>query len=182
MGACMLTSTGRHTWLPTGNASAYARVHNNLADITAQLAWLAHSLGLQILVEQPLSSILFDYAPMRNVLTATGSTRIAIHLDGFGACSQKPLQLRGTAPWLEELRRLSQQRRKRAEPQEQLTVVHTSSSGRRSVTGKREALKASSSYPPAFGMAVGRLHAAALQVSRSSSEPTCAPIFAILDD
>jgi hypothetical protein len=153
------SNAGRYTWLPQGDETReYTRAHNNLANISIDLAWLAFCLGLHVVIEQPLSSILFDYAPMRALIHKTGMQRATVQLGGFGAASRKPLQLWGTVPWLSQLAQASTQRQKSAKPGEKLSVTTTDNLGRQNVTGKKAALKESSAYPPEFGRVVGELH------------------------
>ena len=153
------SNAGRYTWLPSGDETrAYTRAHNNLADISIDLAWLAFCLGLHVVIEQPLSSILFNYAPMQALIGNTNLQRATVQLGGFGAASRKPLQLWGTVPWLSQLAHASTQRQKSAKPGEKLSVTRTDNLGRQVVTGKKAALKESSAYPPEFGRVVGQLH------------------------
>ena len=161
------SNAGRYTWLPAGDETrAYTRAHNNLADISIDLAWLAFCLGLHVVIEQPLSSILFDYAPMQAFISKTSMQRVTVQLGGFGAASMKPLQLWGTVPWLPQLAQASKQRQKSAKRGdaklrqgcEKLTYVKTDGLGRANVHGNKTALKESSAYPPEFGRIVGELH------------------------
>ena len=161
------SNAGRYTWLPAGDETrAYTRAHNNLADISIDLAWLAFCLGLHVVIEQPLSSILFDYAPMQALIGNTNLQRASVRLGGFGAASQKPLQLWGTVPWLLQLAQDSKQRQKSTKaggtPMCQrgakLGTVKINSFGRKIVHGNKSALKESSAYPPEFGRVVGELH------------------------
>ena len=150
----------RYVWWPAGNTKkAYTRAHNNLAEISANLAWLAFCLGVYVMIEQPLTSCLFDYGPVFQKMFRIGLQRKAVHLDGFGAESQKPLQLHSNVPWLEELRRSSQWRHQFASPNVKLTTRRQNEHGVQVVTGKRAAMKDSSAYPAEFGKVVGRLHA-----------------------
>jgi len=165
------SNAGRYTWLPAGDETrAYTRAHNNLADISIDLAWLAFCLGLHVVIEQPLSSILFDYAPMQALIAKTRMQRATVQLGGFGAASMKPLQLWGTVPWLPQLAQASKQRQKSAKPGEKLTHTRTDNLGRANVTGKKAALKESSAYPPEFGRVVGELHRKLLTSEGSACE------------
>ena len=153
------SNAGRYTWWPAGDKTkAYTRAHNNLADISIDLAWLAFCLGLHVVIEQPMSSSLFSYEPMMALVSKTCMQRVAVQLGGFGAASLKPLQLFGTVPWLPQLAQASKQRQKSAKPGEKLTYTRIDNLGRASVTGKKAALKESSAYPPEFGRVVGELH------------------------
>ena len=161
------SNAGRYTWLPQGDETReYTRAHNNLANISIDLAWLAFCLGLHVVIEQPLSSILFNYAPMQALIGNANLQRATVQLGGFGAASQKPLQLWGTVPWLLQLAQDSKQRQKSTKvggtPMCQrgakLVSAKINSFGRKIVHGNRSALKESSAYPPEFGRVVGELH------------------------
>jgi hypothetical protein len=130
-----------------------------MAEISANLAWLAFCLGLYVVIEHPLTSCLFDYGPVFQKTFRMGLQRIAVHLDGFGAESQKPLQLHSNVPWLEELRRSSQWRHQFASPSVTLTTQKENQHGVQVVTGRRAAMSDCSAYPAEFGQVVGRFHA-----------------------
>ena len=176
---CGRSNAGRYTWWIRGNEKlAYTRKHNEIADISASLAWLACCLGLVVVLEQPLTSELFSYPPMQRAIWDIGASRVQVWLDAFGATSQKPLQLWGNAPWLGSLEKLSRALHRNAQPTERLTTQTTRDDGTKSVTGRTGAMKDSSAYPDPFGVEVGRLHAQLLQ-------PAVGPrrrIFSLMDD
>jgi len=176
---CGRSNAGRYTWWPKGNERlAYCRQHNELAEISSHLARLAFFLGLLVVIEQPLTSTLFDYTPMQRAVWEIGCTRVAVELNGFGASSLKPLQLFGNAPWLGALAGLSKALRRTApKPTERLTTTRQRSDGSKSVTGRTGAMKDSSAYPDRFGSEVGRLHAKVLQ----QPEPR-GRLFSLMDD
>ena len=168
---------GRHTWWPSGDtARPYTKAHNMLADITVDLAWLAFCLGLHVVIEQPLTSCLFDYPPMLKVVAKMAMERISVHLDGFGSTSMKPLQLYGTVPWPSKLQHSSRWRHQFAQPMRTLTTYKTSALGSVCVTGKKKALKESSAYPKQFGRVIGELHGELLRPPRRKR------IFSLMDD
>ena len=168
---------GRYTWWPSGDtARPYTKAHNMLADITVDLAWLAFCLGLHVVIEQPLTSCLFDYPPMLKVVAKMAMERISVHLDGFGPTSMKPLQLYGTVPWLSKLQHSSRWRHQFAQPMRTLTTHKTNALGSVCVTGKKKALKESSAYPKQFGRVIGELHGELLRPPRRKR------IFSLMDD
>ena len=168
---------GRYTWWPTGDTTRpYTKAHNMLADITVDLAWLAFCLGLLVVIEQPLTSCLFDYPPMAKVVAKMALERISVHLDGFGSTSMKPLQLYGTVPWLSKLQHFSKWRHQFAQPTRTLTTQKTNALGGTCVTGKSKALKESSAYPEQFGRLIGELHGELLRPPRRKR------IFSLMDD
>jgi len=182
------SNAGRYTWFPAGDQNKeYTRTHNLLADISIDLSWLAFCLGLHVVIEQPLSSILFQYEPMKALLSKTQMQRTVVQLGNFGAASMKTLQLFGTVPWLAELRQENMRRqhahrhcdnptgaRKRASQEshleQKLTYETTDRLGRVRVTGKKLALKESSAYPPEFGRVVGELHRKTIPISSDACQ------------
>ena len=98
------SNAGRYGWWPEGDGTkAYTQLHNHIAQAGVHLASLAYHLGLIYVVENPITSVLFDWDPMRLMLRKTGAVRVVVNLNGFQAPTLKTLCLWGTAPWLESL-------------------------------------------------------------------------------
>ena len=59
-----------------------------------EIVWLrlrvAHELGHYVMVEQPLNSVLFDYAPVRRLLLKMKAVAIKLPMGCYGARSEKP--------------------------------------------------------------------------------------------
>ena len=88
--------------------------------------------GVWWVLENPLSSLLFEVPEIKAAAEASGAYPVTIHLGGFGSNSSKPLTLLGNAPWLRTLADSSRRLFKlRQIPPCRLTT--TSASGR--VTG-----------------------------------------------
>ena len=77
--------------------------HNLLAERAAHFASYAFTLGLNFVFEQPLSSLLFDYDPVRAVLWKCKAVRVSFSMHGFGSPSRKMMALWGTPSWLKSL-------------------------------------------------------------------------------
>lgn len=150
------SNAGRYAWYPAGdNGRAYTQQHNHIAFVAANLALLAFHLGLLYVIEQPGTSVLFDWLPLLRILARTKARRGVGHMIGFGGTSMKTLRFRGTVPWLESLECLSKSMRRHAAPASTALVeVRTLQSGRASITGKRKELKDSGAYTRAFAEAV----------------------------
>ena len=163
---------------PWGNvAHPFVDLHNVLAQFVADVIWTCAALGVHFVLEQPLGSRLPDYGQVREALVATQATRISIPLWKFGASSEKPLQLWGTAPWLRQLADVASRISAAslsgsqpaacpssaqpaaspvAVPAPTTTLCTLGEAGQ--VTGRKEAMTASSSYPACFCDVVAFLH------------------------
>ena len=126
---------------------------NKLAHVVADVIRTCHALGVYFVVEQPNTSLLFDYEPMALALSETRARRAFVELGRAGARTAKPLCLVGTAPYLARLAAIAK-RRPMVTPGRALT---TRKGGW--VNGEREALQQSSSYPRTFCCLVARQHA-----------------------
>ena len=115
------------------------------------------ALGIYFVIEQPLSSILFSYRPVREALQRAGACRVSFQLLVFGASSSKPLALHGTAPWLYTLEIIA------ASLVKPTKRVKLSSSGPQGWTGNKLAMGISAEYTADFCKLVARLHGLLLQ-------------------
>ena len=87
-------STGRSNFLPLGvePQSELVRQHNRLVELCCYLALTATALGIDYVVEQPRTSILFyadfrklgDSGHMHNVLQRTSAKRVSVAMKSFG--------------------------------------------------------------------------------------------------
>ncbi len=149
-------NSGRSAWLPAGDTDKeYTRLHNALAELAYNVALLAFYLGLVYVIEQPVTSCLFDWLPMVRALARTEAKRSLVHMSAFGGLSRKTMCLWGTAPWLSVLEEYSRmgfgQRRGEAE---ELVTQKIRADGSKCITGKRKALKESGAYTELFGEVV----------------------------
>jgi EAL domain-containing protein (putative c-di-GMP-specific phosphodiesterase class I) len=102
--------------------------------------------GMWVVLEQPSSSLLFHYQAVQEALQQIMARKVSISMASFGGTSQKPLSLMGTAPWLEDLARMSRDGRGIRSPADNLCSIDDC--GR--VTGRRGQMKASEEYTPEF--------------------------------
>lgn len=123
-------------------------MHNKIGKFVGNAIALICSLGCFFVVEQPSSSLLFEFAPVAAALSATSAQRYAVCLGSFGGETWKPLALVGTVPWLPLL--VAHQQFLRARnifPAPRESLAHHEN-GR--VTGRGRELQLSQVYPPEF--------------------------------
>ena len=75
----------------------WVRYHNKIADWVAKAIKLAHKMHVYVVIEQPLTSLLFRYKPVFLALQKVGAQKISLQLGDFGAASAKPTALYGAA-------------------------------------------------------------------------------------
>ena len=61
---------------------------------------LCSLLAIVYVVEQPVSSLLWEHPDVARALLETDPIRVCVKLGAFGALSAKPVHLVGTASWL----------------------------------------------------------------------------------
>ena len=148
------TTTGRHIKM-SGNwdSSPYILGQNALCCRMAGACLLADSRDCTFIVEQPVSSLMFDYTPWYVLLQGLRSRikRVNVHLGAFGAASPKLTKLVGTAAWLPSLHRSMQESDWVRIRKEGVSTTVKHEDGR--VSGSKD-LKASQTYPLEFGAAV----------------------------
>lgn len=149
---------------PEGNVhDPWVRQHNCIADFVAKVILVCHERGIYFIIEQPLSSVLFHYAPIAEAIAIAGGRSVSVRLGDFGAETTKPLRLVGTAPWLDGLPAVGEKLRSTSGrvPMQTLAVRQN-----HAVTGKRDVLQESSAYPTCFAVHVARLHQEFLQLRK----------------
>ncbi|CAL1174247.1 unnamed protein product [Cladocopium goreaui] len=97
-------STKRHVLRPKGSTKMRSTSEGSrLARRLMYLMELCYRKGIFYVVEQPISSLLFQYGPMRKMLRRHGACRVTTWLGAFNAQTLKPVVLWGTCPFLEKL-------------------------------------------------------------------------------
>ena len=131
--------------------AAYLALHNRIAEISSLVALTATALGLAWIIEQPLSSLLFRFAPIRDAIKNCNAKTINFQMSAFGGDSPKPLRLTGTPSWLLTFETAARERlRSSATPKKRLATKEESGG----FTGKQSELTASSAYTFALGIAI----------------------------
>jgi hypothetical protein len=124
-------------------------IGNQIASVTGLLYLLADLFGDSPVLEQPLTSCLPLLPDVRLVLAYTKSEKTVTWHGAFGGLSPKGLQLHHTS---DEFRSLSRRR-----PKQQLTTLCDmgfAKCGKRTYTGKKQALKDSEAYSMEFAAAI----------------------------
>ena len=125
--------------------------YNDMAEFIAYAICACTALGLLFVVENPLSSWLFEYRALATAFRELVAKPCFVALGKAGHETLKPLRLMGTAPWLANLE----------------AAVSTGASGAGKTlstrvhngwTGKAAAMDESREYPHEFCMFVAKLH------------------------
>ena len=130
--------------------SAYLKTHNELAHRSALFIITANLLKIFIAIEQPTSSLLFEYAPMKNALRCAMAQPIAMMMQWFDGATPKPLRIFSNAPCIDGLKKKIAARRMKAS---KCTSRLANTDCKGGFTGKARELKESSGYTRSFGEA-----------------------------
>eukprot|EP00974_Lingulodinium_polyedra_P100806 9765906-Lingulodinium_polyedra.AAC.1 len=83
------SATGRSTSNLSGWQTPYVKSQNAIAQRAAALIELARSRGVETIIEQPISSLLFAYPPIKNIVGNDKS--LVVWMKDFGGDTAKPL-------------------------------------------------------------------------------------------
>ena len=172
-------STGRSIEVPQGNwRNPYILAQDALVDRLALALHVAHAVGAYWVVEQPMSSLMWEYPSMRAALDQCRAVRVQLDMGAYGAPSRKPTTLWGTGPYLAQLQRTcsSAELEALAAHGIQTTRASVAPDGTRRCSGTSE-LKGTQEYPPGFGDA----HALAYVSMGTQARRSHAPEGARLD-
>ena len=122
------------------------RSANKMAMHSVLLMMLAWRRGPTIFLEQPLSSVLGSFTPMKELLDWTMRESVTTSLGAYNAESEKLIKVWSTSQYVADLKR------KRTSTG---TTLATCVAGK--VTGKSKELNNSSAYPLLFGQEVARI-------------------------
>ena len=111
-----------------------------------RLLLVAFIRGVQLTIENPLSSLLWMYQPMKTFVHLCCPYQVTTYLGAFGAKTEKGLVLRSSMDSITEV--------KRKRPKKETLSVRDSNGA---VTGKRKDLKQSQAYTRKFGEALATL-------------------------
>ena len=159
-------STGRDRCVTGNTSSPYVLAQNALVCRLLVALRFCVARGVDFIVEQPHSTVMFEYPPFKKWLASDSAgrvQRIQTQMGAFGMQAQKDTILLGTAPYLGELARkmTPSERAVLASGRGRMstTVKYTDAAGKKCVQGGKD-LKATQSYPMRFGVA----HALAFNV------------------
>ncbi|CAL1126464.1 unnamed protein product [Cladocopium goreaui] len=161
-------STGR-TWLdPEGYPTKCVLLANIFVMRMLYILFYAWRRGIHIMVEQPISSVLFDWAPVKKFLILCNSRKVTFPMGSWGAPSMKYTTIWGTLPGISSLRRpLDLKQLKRAlvlfnklpsaSPGRNTLVKKTVDKAGKKRVGIKKALEQSAVYPRDFAWAIAGL-------------------------
>ena len=149
--------TRRTSWRPQGPPNSkcshkqakYLAEHNSIAERSSHLVALGASVGCLVSVEQPMTSLLFEFGPVKAAMAYSGARMVAVQMSNFCGDTTKPLKLMGNGPHLTKLRQVNTSRSKFVNKCEKKLVTRDGDK----FSGKRCDLSASSSYTRTFGIA-----------------------------
>ena len=116
--------------------------------LVAMLFLLAHNRNVNLFLEQPLTSLMPRFSPMKEVIEFCLEHKQMVWLSAFGAPSDKPLSIFCSSPAVASL--------KRSKPHNASSKLYVRNA-RGKCTGCSKALKESQAYPQAFGEAVAQI-------------------------
>ena len=136
---------------PSGYTSAaqaaYLAEHNCIADLCSLIIRTVAALGIDFIVEQPMSSLLFTYPAIRDALRDCGNIGISFMMAAYCGESPKPLLLKGSPEYLRTFAAVAKARLSRTtKPTRRL--VHKQG---KFFTGNRAELQQSSGYTRCMG-------------------------------
>ena len=151
-------TSGRDPLRPLDNQGlAYVREANVMVARVVMLIRLAVGCRQACIVENPLSTLVHYHPRFQQLLRDFFVFRVVINLGDFGGATRKPVILRCTEAWINEMK--SCDKLKRTERVHTTTVVYHDGSGQKRCKGGPD-LKASQEYPPFFGTCMAKLLAA----------------------
>ena len=170
---------GRTNDNPYGDTSNPVVEYNNeIAEFVADLIWTCYALKMFYVLEQPPTSRLLIYPSVAKALEGTCASNISLQLWKFGAVTVKPVSLRGTVPWLQQLQEVANRIHalpSGSKPEEfpeddgkfyvpYPTETLTTTNDQGQVTGRKEEMERSANYPKGLCDTIAFLHFSHLQV------------------
>jgi hypothetical protein len=170
-------STGRDRCVTGNTSSAYVLAQNALVCRLLVALRFCVARGVDFIVEQPHSTVMFEYPPFKQWLASDSAgrvQRIQTQMGAFGMPATKDTILLGTAPYLGELaRRMTHSERDALKSCRMNTSVnYTDAAGRKRVQGGKD-LKATQSYPVRFGVAHALAFKASDRVRKLNAAAAC---------
>lgn len=167
-------STKRSRACPLGAGATCTTEANLLVTRVSVLILLAWKLGIDVLVEQPQSSLMWEHPAFKATATLTGMMTQKLHMGAYGAPSIKATVLKGTALYIHNLcKTVTPWHKERiAIDGEDLTITTKNAT---SVTGGPD-LKNTAAYPVGFGAALALLFDDAVGDVLQEEEPLTLPV------
>ena len=145
--------TGRSKERPEGNTEDPRNVyHNGCMGLLAEILLMLHAIGVLFAMEQPCTTVLFEFGPMKNAMHITQAIKISFSMGRWGAPTLKPTWVMGTWPGLQALHVLGGQR-----PLPRIENKTYKYEGKW-VTKNGTAMKDSQEYPSEFCKAIAQIY------------------------
>ncbi len=159
-------TTGRHILIEGDTLYPGVVMSNALVERLVLLLEILSLRGVYWIIEQPMSSLMWQYPAMAGCLRRHGLAPVHLDMGAYGGRSLKPTHLVGTAPYIQDLRRsCSALQRQRLATEGVATATATLDEHGRKRPQGTAALKGTQAYPEGFGAS----HALAFQ--RHFGEP-----------
>ena len=175
-------TSGRSALNPLGNLKyAYVRNANVMVSRVVIILWLQLALGVFIILEQPLNSLMEHHPRMAHWIKANNIRRTHLNMKDYGAPTKKATWLYSQFSWITEIEDFTtvaptspNKKRKRDQASNTTSKKQKKEAGRAATadvsrnwtdakTGKKKyaggkGMKASQAYPHGFGEAVAKLY------------------------
>jgi len=122
----------------------------------ALICWLAFSLKLWVVIEQPAGSCLWDYGRFQELAASFDVWRHSVFMQNYGGPTAKPTWLWSNRKFIAEIDSYASQPQQQQQ-QQSLVQVWEGHDGKRKFRGN-SATKGSQEYPIGFGVAVAKLY------------------------
>jgi len=151
------SSTGRRKHNAMGDKNnKNVKSQNRLVSRLCHIIWMAHKRWVFVIIEQPMDSCMHLHPRLANILQRFRMETVKLDMGAYGAFSQKPTKLWGTAPWLHKLTKTlkgwERQVIKDNDVSSEVTRSWIDKHGKRRCEGGKH-LKSTQSYPVGFGQA-----------------------------
>ena len=167
-------STGRRRNNAMGDPhNNYVKSQNRLVSRLCHIIWLACKRGVFVIIEQPQDSCMELHPRLAHLLKRFRMGTFKLDMGAYGAFSQKPTKLWGTAPWLHKMtKKLTGWERQVVRDNGVSSGVTRSwidTNGKRRCEGGKN-LKATQSYPVGFGQAHALFFSQFVEVGADNGE------------
>jgi len=167
-------STGRRRNNAMGDPhNNYVKSQNRLVSRLCHIIWLARKRGVFVIIEQPQDSCMEQHPRLAHLLKRFRMGTFKLDMGAYGAFSQKPTKLWGTAPWLHKMtKKLTGWERQVVRDNGVSSGVTRSwidTNGKRRCEGGKN-LKATQSYPVGFGQAHALFFSQFVEVGADNGE------------
>ena len=141
---------------PLGNRSlSYVKQANIMVSRTVLLVWSLVAMGVLVILEQPMNSLMQNHPRFKQWMLANDIYRYFIRMRDYGAASEKGTWIYSQYPWVGDISRFKAPR-KDTPSTVVVATTYLNSKGKSCFKGGKD-LKASQKYPRGFGEALQKL-------------------------